>query len=273
MPSPDLIKTQNFNGVGAGQTASLTLPPQGIYRKLVLVYTESGSAVNETNMKAAITQIRLKVNGKTQQVYSATQLIALNALHGKSFTAGRLPIYFAQPWRRQAMGEDLFRWGMADVSSFQVEVDIASGRTSPGLFALSYWQQGDEPMGTIVKVRRFNLPVTATGENTWNPPIIDAYSAIHAISSNIDAVRVIVDNVERRNADVSDLHDLLDDQNLTAQSGWTHIVFDASRLFEDVLAMNKVGQPDVKVQDFRVVFDMSSATGFDILTETVGSRD
>jgi hypothetical protein len=162
---------------------------------------------------------------------------------------------------------------MADVSSFQVEVDIASGRTSPGLFALSYWQQGDEPMGTIVKVRRFNLPVTATGENTWNPPIIDAYSAIHAISSNIDAVRVIVDNVERRNADVSDLHDLLDDQNLTAQSGWTHIVFDASRRFEDVLAMNKVGQPDVKVQDFRVVFDMSSATGFDILTETVGSRD
>jgi hypothetical protein len=271
--SPDLIKTQNFNGVGAGQTATLTLPAQGIYRKLVLIYTESGTPVTEANMKAAITEIRLKVNGKIQQRYSATQLIALNALYGKGYTAGRLPIFFAQPHRRQALGEDIFRWGMKDVQSFQVEVEIASGRTAPALTALSYWQQGDEPMGTILKIRRFNLPVSAAGENTWNPPILDAYAAIHAVSSNISSVRVLVDNAERRNADVTDLHDLLDDQNLTAQSGWTHIVFDASRRFEDVLPMSKPGEGNKPVQAFRVDFDMSAATGFDILTETVGARD
>ena len=271
--TPDLFKISNFNGVAAGQTATITIPAQGIYRKLVLIYKESGTAVTLSNMQAAITEIRLKINGKIQQRYSAAELIAINALYGKTFLDGRLPIFFAQPWRRQALGEDVFRWGMADVQSFQVEVDIAAGRTAPSIECLCYWQQGEEAMGTIRKFRRFNLPVTATGENVWMPPVLDAYVGVHALSSNITDVKVLVDNTEKRNSEVVDLHDLMDDQNLVAQSGYTHVLFDPSRRFEDVLAMTKPGEPNNAVQDYRFIFTMGAATGFDLLTETVGARD
>ena len=119
---------RSFNAVGAGQTATLNLPPDGIYHKLMLHYAEGGTAADAATVTAAIDEARLIVNGKVQRRFTGEDLLAINAYHGKAYTDGYLPIFFSEPWRRTVQGEDALAWGMGDVETFQLEVDIAAGR-------------------------------------------------------------------------------------------------------------------------------------------------
>jgi hypothetical protein len=265
-----LIKMPNFNGVGAGQTATVNLPADGTYKKLDLLYTPGGTAANQATMEADIEEVRLRVEGKTVRTYTAADLIKINNTFGKSFKAGHLPIYFAEPHREGATQREAYAWGMADITSFQVEVDIALGATSPRLVMEAIWSNVRQNMGVIKKVRRYNLPVTASGENTWNPPRDEAISALHFQTADISNVKVLVDNEERVNVAPDSIDERLDDNGLTPQAGWTQVIFDATGDLPDALPMKRAdGTP---VQDLRVVLNMSAATSHDIILETIGSR-
>lgn len=277
------ISTNSFNAVGAGQTATLDLPVGDlVYHELRLAYmTSTAGGPTQANVEAEITKIRLKVNGKTQVELSAAQLIDINALYGKPFNTGaaaaaaQLPIFLAPLGRklRSAQGEDALAWGTADVSTFQVEVDIDSGATSPVLSAKVVVDRVRRPMGPIVKFRPFTVPVSATGITTVTSfPRNDDYYALHCFSSDIDDVEVKVDQEEMFKLTEQENDFLLQDNDFSSPvTGLFPVVFNFTQRVSDSLKMRRAdGRP---ASELRVDFNMAVAASFVAIAETVGLRD
>ncbi len=268
-----LIDLPSFSSVAAGATAAIDLPVTDIYHSLRLNYgTSTAGGPTQANMESEITEIRVKVNGVVQRTMSAAQLFALNAYHGIPVNDGFLPIYFSEPWRRSAQGEDSLAWGMADVETFQVEVDIAAGATNPTLSATAVKEAASRAMGPIVKWRRFRVPVAAVGVvNVSTLPKNDAYYALHAISGNVSDVTVKVDEREVFQATAANASAYYKEQGFTPQTGYFHVDFAPTGRVADALPMRDARGN--RVSDFQVDFNMSAAASFDLITETLGLRD
>ena len=273
------ITTTSFNAVAAGQTATLALPVGAIvYQGLNLVYgTSTAGGPNRANMEAEIDEIRLKLNGKVQRVMSAAQLFKINEVQGVAVRDGHLPIFLGEPWRRSSQGEDSLAWGMADINDFTIEVDIDAAASSPTLEARPVIERVSRPLGPIVKWRRFTVPVSAVGiVNVTTLPKLDAYLKLHAFSANINAVEVNVDQRQVWDLTKAQMDNLYADNGITLPSGLASLLFDYTGRVSDALPMfnrDGVGGPARQVSEFRVDFDMSAATAFDLITETLGPRD
>jgi hypothetical protein len=273
----DFVKLPNFNAVAAGQTATVNLPATNnwTYHRLMLTYTESGTLVTQANMQAAITGIRVLIDGKVQRTMSAAELIMMNAFYGDAYAAGYLTIYFSEPWRRTPQAEDTLAWPMGDVSTFTLEVDIAAGRTAPalsvkGLIERDAVDSEGKPrvrLGAIKKIKRHTVPITLIGVNNYSTlPKGDAYSALHCVSPNVLNMVVTADGRERFNANSADITELFGQEGLQRQTGVFSVVFDATKRLGDVLPTNNLS-------DLRLEFDMSAATSFVMLSEAIGYRD
>lgn len=269
-----LVSMSSFNAVAAGQTATLDLAARDVFHVLYIYYTPGAqpTAAVQATMEADIGEIRIKVNGKVQRRYTAAQLIALNAFYGHAFTAGYLPIFFSEPHRRSVQGEDMLGWGMADVSTFQVEIDIAAGAVSPRLSAKALTERGERPLGGIKKVRSFVVPVSAVGiVNLTTLPKTDAYYALHCVSTDVVDVDVRVDAVEIFKATKADADLLYTHMGLSPQAGLFTVCFDATRRVADALPMRYTNGR--QVSDFRVDLNMGAANSFTLLTEVLGPAD
>ena len=271
-----IIELDNFNSVGAGQKATLDMPvgPRAVHSVRVLYGTGTAGGPTRANMEAEIDRVRVRVDGRTQREFSAAELFAINAYHGVAVQDGELPIFFSEPWRRTIAGEDALAWRLGDINTFQLEIDINSGATAPTLAARQVFD--DIPaeasaMLPIVKWRRFNIPVTATGRRDESGlPKSDAYYGIHAFSGNIDNVLVKTDQKEWWDLSEAQMQALLTDYGFVPQTNMYHIDFAHTARVSDVLPMAVGGR---QVQDFQIDFTMGAASSFDIVTETIGPRD
>ena len=291
----NLVTTPNFNGVAAGQTATVQLPVGNItYHKLILAYNTSVAGNgSQANTEAHITQVRLKLNGKIQRVFSAKQLDTINAFYGRSFqtraTLGYLEIFFSEPWRRTPQGEDALAWGTADLATFQVEVDLAAAATAPVLTPHADVEYVTRPNGLIAKWRSYTQPVSAIGivtNNTLPKNGSEAYQAVHAFpatATDITDVTVRTDQVVRFQGTYFDMQSLLASESpggitsFSPQALAFHIVFDRTGRVADALPMQYVdasGKPTGNlVGDFRLDFNMNAATSFGFIAEVLGPRD
>jgi hypothetical protein len=295
----NLVTLPNFNGVGAGQTATVQLPVGNMtYHKIILAYgCTNASNGNQTNTEAHITQVRLKLNGKIQRVFSAKQLDSINAFNNRSFQSltpnggtalGYLEIFLSEPWRRTAAGEDALAWGTADISTFQIEVDIAAAATGPTLIPHADVEYTSRPNGLISKWRSYTQPVSGVGittNNTLPKNPAEAYQAIHAFmqtATDISDVTVKTDQVVRFQGTFTDMTSLLTHEGGNG-NGWSpqasmfHIVFDRTGRVADALPMqyvNASGKPTGQlVGDFRIDWDMANANSFPFIVEVLGPRD
>jgi hypothetical protein len=286
-----------FNGVAAGQTASVSLPVGGItYHKLQLAYscTNAGNG-SQANFEAHITEMRLKLNGKIQRRFSAKDLDTINNFYNRALqtltpVGGVLnafaEVYFSKPWARSPQGEDSLAWGMADVASFQIEADIAAAATGPSLVAHAEVEYVSRPTGIIEKWRKFNQVVGAVGHNINNtlPKLPgEAYAEIHTFPTNVTDimdVTVTVDNVIRFQANISDNAALL--HGAEGVVGWNAnaevfpIIFNRTGRVSDALpiAYTQNGKLTGQVvQDFKIDFNMNAANSFNLITVVLGNRD
>lgn len=275
MPSPRVEPTRSFNAVAAGQIATLDLPATGIYHGLKLEYgTSTGGGPTQANMEGEVTEVRLIVNGVVQRRFSAQHLFDVNSYKGKGVTAGILPIYFEEPWRKSAQGADGLAWGMADVDTFIVEVDIDGAAVSPTLSATAIKRPGHRNMGPIVKWRQHIVGVSAIGiVNLSTLPKQDAYYSLHCLSTDIDDVEVQVDQKTILKGTLATLNDVADDYGYVPHADWFHIDFSATRRVSDALSMASEGEGGGAVKDLQIDFNMSAATSFVMLTEILGLRD
>jgi hypothetical protein len=138
-----LIKNLPFNNVSANGMASVSLPIGMSYNKVIL-------ALGGTFTKSMITNIKVKLNGKTVWENTGARLDLQNTYRQLTSSAGFLVLDFTEP-RAKIMAEQyLGNYNTAQgVSSLTMEVTIA-GATSPTLD--SYAELGPPaPLGIIAK--------------------------------------------------------------------------------------------------------------------------
>lgn len=152
-----LIKNLPFNNVAASGMASVSLPIGMSYNKIIL-------ALGGTSFtKSMITNIKVKLNGKTVWENIGSRLDLQNTYRSLSASAGFLVLDFTEP-RAKVMAEQyLGNYNTAQgVSSLTLEVTIA-GATAPTLD--SYAELGPPaPLGIIAKQILFTSSNNGAGK-------------------------------------------------------------------------------------------------------------
>jgi hypothetical protein len=257
----------------AGGTITVDIPVGPTYHTIWI----TGNAGTSKKMADLINEIRVKVNGKVQRIHTATELNTINQLHGSQYgaTLGAtnaslfvLPIFFAEPWRKNLAAQEGLAWGTADVSTFQLEIDIKAD-TFTANTAISCKAEIDDgpgrPLGVITKFFSTNIPV-ASGWNDYTTfPKRDAYAQVSVWDANLVEFEVKVNNETIRQATDAANSAHLGHKDMfpkAAASGdvvdqlaITHVVFDVDDIPGNALAMVRDGRP---VRDFNFRINTTS---------------
>ena len=197
-----------FNNPVAGQTATINLT---LGQKIHTLWLAIGDGVGLT-FDTVVNEIRLLVNGKVQRRMLASELNAINSLNGTIYAAQTsgtlanpayrtyLPIFLAEPWRKTNQEAAALAWNLAGptVASASLEVDIASGMTSPVISGWYEWSPPDGGLGAITKWIRQTFGASGTEQDFNSLTRGDYYHAIHLFKptgANVDKVRLTADGV------------------------------------------------------------------------------
>ena len=165
------IKARAVSNVAASKTALIDLPVGPRYHEVTLEHGYSAGTNTVAAAATNITEVRVLVNGRIQRVFSGTQLRDLNILNGTTYDCQGVPntapgvsfpIYFAEPWRKDARDQDALAWVTRGFKSFQIEVDLAAAST-PTLVAscaVDDFQPSVEP--AYVTMRRQGVAASGT---------------------------------------------------------------------------------------------------------------
>jgi hypothetical protein len=276
---------QGFNNVAAGGMATTKLPRNKRYFGVVLQYKTNA---NQATIEADITQIRVKVNSKVVMAFSAAELFIINALNGITFSAGLIPIWFAQPKRRTLAGEELLAWliyeelGIGDV---EIEVDIAGAAAAPTLsgvmtydFAKPADQMANAGLRTVMHRIRTVLPCAAafTASAPMQPPsVIPAVNGflhrMHAFDPVVTKIALLEAQSQIYSVDSLQLPALLQPYGMAKQANTMHAVLDYDQQYNDGLFIPSVSSLNVQfvtsgaatggqfvlIQEIRKSFDLS----------------
>lgn len=151
-----------FEGVAAGNTATVRCPIGLTYHQIYLQYSSLTLAEME--------EIRVVLNGQVIARWdSGTALDAYNQYKGRAAAAGVLTIDFDRFNMRTRAAEEFTSIGTGvandptPVNTLAVEVDIASGATTPALSAVAR-QSVPRPLSLILKTRQFSYSIGGAGE-------------------------------------------------------------------------------------------------------------
>ena len=173
----------------------------------VLLELTAGAAAARS-VADILSEVRIKVNSKiirrilgTQLEYMRDHLIEGFSVH----TIGNNPylkLRFAEPTMRTALEEDALGFGMSDVNSFQIELDVNPSATSgelsfEGIQAYEPVPAGSAPFGSVIHYDQLEtVAANGAGKIVLNRfPKDMPYYKLHLFSANIASVKVEVDNV------------------------------------------------------------------------------
>ena len=265
----------SFNGVAVSQTATLDLPVDRRYHSLYITYTSTDGAANQAVTEADITQVRILIDGKVQRTFSSRELFDISTLNGIAFSNGILPIYFSEPWRRSALDEEALSWAMANISTFQIEVDLGAGANGPTLNAIITTDANQGPLERIVKWHRRTIAAAGAGVVTYSDfPKRDTYLRMHFsenAAADITDVDISVDNFTV--LDVTDAENQLGlaDQGFAQVADCFDVIFDHTQRIADGLPMMKLNGR--RVSDFRVDVNHTQTDNINVVSETLGNPD
>jgi hypothetical protein len=305
-----IVNLPSINGFTANAACTATVDiPIGPTYHVIWITGNAGTGKKVTDL---ITEIRIKLNGKTQRMFSADQLNKLNILNGSRYAcigggtnaaAFNLPLFFAEPWRDNPLERERFAWGTNGLSTFQIEIDCAATAANATLGAKAevansstldnHDDNNAQPgLGPIVKYGRLIIPVSATGWMDFNGfPKRDFYQQITFITTALDEFEIKVGSeIIRQDTKVGNEARLTSrglvpiptatatPANLAADiptRGMIDVVFDYDDPLNSALAMNPAnGQ---RVQDFNVRLNVTAGTSVPFsltaLFMTVGAAD
>jgi len=178
MPYKRRISVKDISSVAASKTVVINIPTGPRCHGLILQHGYAAGTNTAVAAAANITDIRIKVNGRIQRTHSGTQLRDMNNLMGTQTSALQydftgvpntapgvtIPIFFAEPWRRDVKDSDALAWWTNQFESFQIEVDLGAASTP----TLVCWAIVDDPIAfpkelqPISKVYRLNVNAAGT---------------------------------------------------------------------------------------------------------------
>lgn len=282
------VPLNQINGVAAGATATVNLPvgPRR-YHEITLGYkTATAGGATEATMGSEITEVRMNLDGVTQRRFSPAQLFNMNRQKGKVLTAsastaipGYLTMFLAEPERKSIAQREATCWGMRGVGSFQIEIDIAAGASSPVMSGYALIDDIDEAPNGIVKWKRETIQVSATGDLTYKLDTNrgDAYQALTFIETNagdIDAIELTWDGVQLCKEDENFFVELMNNSDFTKVSKYRHVPVSYNSIDNNVPSIKR--NPDgslVKVGEFIAKLTMGGAANVTLLREVVGTPD
>lgn len=253
-------KMPSFEGVAAGQTATLRLPIGFSYHKALIAY----SGVTLAQME----EIRVVANGKTiQRHLTGAVLDAMNQFDGMAAASGVLTIDFERFGLRTRAGSELtvIGTGVKDdpmpISTLSIEIDIAAAAAAPVLSCKAI-QSGPKPSGVIKQVRVFGHDPSAIGEyeiadlprlGLINRVIFKSASTINSLKLERDG-HVVFERDKAENEVVQA------DGVRVVQAGYYAIDFSEEGNGQDALDVSNV-------HDLRFTLDMAAAGHVDAIVE------
>ena len=168
MPNKTTKKMPSFEGVAAGQTASLRLPIGQSYRKLFIAY--SGVTL------AQMLEMRIVVNGDVRhRIASVGTYIGLNVLdkmnqfEGRAAASGEFIFDFERYGLETALLREITKLGTGvlddpyKITTLTIEIDIDGAAAAPVLSARAE-RSGPAVVGDIIRTRLFQYNAPAVGE-------------------------------------------------------------------------------------------------------------
>jgi len=176
----------SFSNVSAGSTAVLQVPLGYSYNAINLEY--SGVTL------AQLQDIEVRINGKVMQSFvDGVRLQDINKYYDRNIESGFVTLWFETP----EFKEDFVRStaiGTADVSTFDVAVNIDAGAAAPVLKGHAI-RSNNLPLGAIVKFKRFSASAAAAGiKEIDNLPREARIKAIHLFKADISQAEIELDS-------------------------------------------------------------------------------
>jgi len=262
----------SFQGVAAGQTATLTAPIGLTYNTLLISY--AGVTL------AQMTEIRVKANGRQIFSQSAVDLDIANQFNGLAAANGVLRMDFDRVKLLTRAGQELTAIGTGaplntdrnspafnptPLSTFQIEIDIAGLAVAPALSAKAI-QSAPRPLGAILKRRRFNYSQGGAGEfEISDLPKGDLIDKILIKQDANNLTRVIMerDNFLSFERNPAENNLVQADGVRVPQTNW-YVIDPTERGFggESIVSA---------VNDFRLKLTASAATNYTIYVDYLGA--
>jgi hypothetical protein len=138
-----------------------------------------------------VEDIVVKINGKPQRTHSGTELNQLNSVNGVFYLAQAvgtdgfpdrrlyLPIYFAEPWRKNPEEVSAMALRTNGIESFQVEVNLKAGLAAPVLDGWYEFDYDSRPIGLISKFIRQDTSAVGTSRDITTIDKRDFIESIH----------------------------------------------------------------------------------------------
>jgi hypothetical protein len=239
-------KLATASGIGAGQTATMSIPTGLTYLALHIVAKNNGVAV--TNWGTFFSEIRLSLDGVVKYRVTGNECAMLADYYGWNTEAGILPIPFARDYLRNANQESYLAWGTKGLESFTAEFDIAAGVVAPTMSVYATRGPG-EPLGQHVEVNNQVFQVSSAGEIEFSdfPRVMGGLMALHIDTAAITDVATISDQVRLMELPVALARVIAEGKARwprTWQTGQTHIDYHLRDRLEDIVA--------TMVQDLRI---------------------
>lgn len=184
-----LKQLPTFDTIAAGKKNVVDLPLGLRYHS---IWLELGNAAIAANTISDLTDdIIVKLNGKPQRTHTGAELNALNGINGSAYllkatgTDGQanrrlyLPIWFAEPWRKDQSDVDALTLRANAIESFQVEVNLKAGLAAPILQGWYEFDYDGRPLGALSKWIRQDLSAVGTSRDITTIDKRDFIEAVH----------------------------------------------------------------------------------------------
>lgn len=258
-------KMPSWEGVAAGQTATIRLPVGLRFHKLITEY--SGLTL------ADMDEIRVIANGKTIMRYNGGDVLdSINQFDGRAAANGVLTIDFERYGLRTRAGSELTvidttREAADQISTLTVEMDINSAATAPVLRAPKAIQSGAAggESRLLKHVRIFGYDPAGSGEYEISDlPKMGAINRVifHSPDAAINAIKLQRDNYDVFDRTTDENEVLQADGVRVPQTGFYVVDFTEEGNSQDFLTV--AGARDVR---FRL--DMAGAGHVDVIVEYI----
>lgn len=165
---PEMQKQANLPGIAAGAPCTLALPCFGVHHGLYLMCRKAGGVpMTRAEIIADVGNITLRLRGEPKIEATATVLLDLFKYwwdsEGAHTVAGLIPIPFWRPNFQSAAERALISWGMGDVRSYTLQVDITAVAT---LVMIEVWCEIENrvaPLGRHLCIGYHPQTFAATG--------------------------------------------------------------------------------------------------------------
>jgi hypothetical protein len=273
-----IIKQPNIRGIAAGAIATGEIPTVGThYGTYLRCLSAAGVALTPAQIKTDVGDIIIRINGVQIVEASATFLLDLQKYYGDNIGAGNvngiIPLSWARPHLATDQERSVFALGMADVSSFTIDVKVTGVAVLSSIEVLSEVTPEVRRLGQHIRINKFPQSFATTGlqEITTLPKEGNdvGYLALY-IEESAGAVDKVTVKLGGNNIfeEVDPyLNQVLLEKTLrNPQAGYFHVAFDRSNDLSGLIPM-------VGVQDFRQQITWNTAAGapgnYNIYTERI----